>query len=263
MSIFMKSRYVMMKLYSSTINKGGIPVIFLHGNSLDLTIFITNNNIIQKFSFSPIMIDLPGHGKSPGLKEYSSVSMVDSICLFINAYFDENYYIVAHSLSGHLVINGLNRFKRLKGLILCGTPPLANLSRIEKAFNPELSQLLFNPEWTDSDLDELSNMLSCNNPDSIKRALLLTDKHFKDDFLKPSFLEGFKNEIGILNNTQIPVSISYARNDSFIRMNYMTSLKNYINSDLVSFHEFSFGGHLPFLDNPSEFYQFVSDFVRD
>jgi pimeloyl-ACP methyl ester carboxylesterase len=257
------NEYIYKKKSSMNLNlfhnkKGSVPVVFLHGNSLDHTVFKHqfHSDIINCFT-----LDLPGHGFSPKMDGYSLTRIVDIICTFLNSTFDSEYFIVAHSLSGHLILQGLEKLKNVKGVILVGTPPLSSISDMGKVFNPVPSQLLFATNWNEKELNVLSELYSTLNPDVINSALLKCDPIFKKDFLREDFLAGFKDEQEIILKTYLSLAITWGVDDPFINIEYLKKMANGIKRGNLSFHEFAKGGHTPFLDNHDLFNSFIINFT--
>lgn len=260
MSIFTKVIFLRMKLHFKRAKKEGLPVIFLHGNSLDSSIFGLHSHILPE-NYQPVLVDLPGHGLSPKLENYTLVGITRLLCDFLNGEFQEDYMIVAHSLSGHIILQGLHALSSVKGLFLTGTPPLRSVTDIQIAFQPEASGLLFRPEWNMEELMELSKLFTKNKPDIVSVAMKRCDSNFKSDFLLPAFLDGFINEHHVLAHTKIPIYITWAEDDPFVNDDYMHDHIVTIDNKYLQFHEFKNGGHLPFIDNSHNFYNAMCNFL--
>lgn len=253
-----------MKLHYSATNATGLPVIFIHGNSVDGTVFQADDSQFGINKLKKICLDLPGHGNSPRLNDYKCDIMGNILADFIEQTFPDGYFMVAHSLSGHLVLQCLHQYTKLKKLLLVGTPPLKSPEDILHAFHAESSRLLFKPEWTDSELKALCEISSKKHPEIIRQALLKCVTKFKSDFLSPGFLENFNNEQNALTHTKTPVVVSWCEDEAFINIRFLQQLMEvFKESQNIRFHSYSFGGHYPFLDNPEEFYSFAMNFFLD
>lgn len=142
MSIFTKSRFFMMNVQIFGNKNSESTIFFIHGNSQNLDIFRFQYESALLNEYRLVGIDLPGHGKSSKLASYNIDNMAKKLVRTINNLKSNNCFIVAHSLGGHLILQGIPNIKNLKGLLLVGTPPLRSLADMPKAFFPEFTQLL-------------------------------------------------------------------------------------------------------------------------
>lgn len=250
-----------MNLYISDDKKKGLPVVFLHGNSISHKVFEGLAKLNYTESLRHILVDLPGHGFSPRLPAYTLRNMAEVVCTFVNQTLHEDYFIVAHSLSGHLVLNGMTQLKRIRGLILVGTPPLKEIDDMAEAFNQTTSSLLHKGNWNETEIQEISLQYSNTKPGIIREALLQCDSKFKFDFLQPEFTKGFANEHHIIRTAEFPVALTWSSNDTFVNPEYLKKSSETFGNPYATFHEFEFGGHSPFMDKPDIFYQYINSFI--
>ncbi|HOP86381.1 MAG TPA: alpha/beta hydrolase, partial [Syntrophorhabdaceae bacterium] len=99
----------------------GEKIVFIHGSGLNTNIWHKQRDYLSSF-FEVILIDLPGHGNSPG-------NGCDSVEGYRDAIFDaikesklEGCYMVGHSLGGAIALSFAISYPQvLKGLILIAT----------------------------------------------------------------------------------------------------------------------------------------------
>lgn len=247
----------MINLYFANNDKAKIPLVFIHGNSLDMQIFKFQFQSDLTTDFQLVGVDLPGHGKSPRLKVYSFKEIASEVCSLIEKQFEEPYFIVAHSLGGHLITQGLSFLKKVKGLIFCGTPPLGSVNDMPAAFNPGLGQLLYKPTWTNEEFEQLIHDFSPAHPEVVASGLKNSDPVFRKDLISPEFLTDFKNEWSELGKINIPVYLTCAKDDVHINKTYIQEMVQKYSFPDVTYHELSEGGHLPFLNAPEMFNEFL------
>lgn len=247
----------MINLYFTNKDDAKIPIVFIHGNSMDMNIYKFQFNSGLTTDFQLVGIDLPGHGSSARWESYSLGQMAFEVCNLIEQQFETPYFLVAHSLGGHLAVQGLSNLKKVKGLILCGTPPLGSVADIAVAFNPGIGQLFYKQAWTKEEIDSIINYISPENAGIIYSALKKSDPNFRRDLSHPDFLADFKNEWVELEKINTPVYLTCAKDDILINKAYIQeALQNYSFPD-ITYHELSQGGNIPFLNAPELFNDYL------
>lgn len=99
----------------------GERVIFIHGSGWNTNIWNNQRDYLKSF-MEVILVDLPGHGKSPGqccdsVEEYS-----DAVYGMIEDLEMERCFIAGHSLGGAIALSlSLTYAEVIKGTILIGT----------------------------------------------------------------------------------------------------------------------------------------------
>lgn len=247
----------MINLYFADNDRSKIPLVFVHGNSLDLQIFKFQFQSELNTDFQLVGVDLPGHGDSTRWNAYSFKEMATEVCSLIDKQIEEPYFVVAHSLGGHLVTQGISFLKKVKGLIFCGTPPLGSVADMPKAFNPGLGQLLYKQSWTTEEFEKLIHDFSPANPEIVAGGLKKSDPVFRRDLISPEFLADFKNEWIELGNINIPVYLTCAKDDVHINKTYIQEMVQKYSFPDVTYHELDVGGHLPFLNAPEMFNAYI------
>jgi len=121
-----------MNIERNEFGTGDALVIMHHGNSLDSTIFMPLiNELINKYKI--ITLCLPEHGNSERPDKYNIRDLSQSIVDNINIE-TVTKYILAHSLSGHLILQEIHKLKDVARVICVGTPALGEITDITSAF---------------------------------------------------------------------------------------------------------------------------------
>lgn len=99
----------------------GEPVVFIHGSGWNLSLWKNQCEYLSSF-FEVVLVDLPGHGKSP---DYPCESVGDYLDLVLSSLFEiglRSFFLAGHSLGGAIAIEGGLRYGEvLKGLIIIGS----------------------------------------------------------------------------------------------------------------------------------------------
>lgn len=113
-------------MHYKTIGKGK-NIVLLHGFLEDHTIW---QEVAEGLSniFQLILIDLPGHGKSPVLSSIHSMElMADEVCRVLRAEKIEKAALVGHSLGGYVALACIEKYPELfDGICLVNSTPEAD-----------------------------------------------------------------------------------------------------------------------------------------
>src|SRR6187399_2521353 len=109
--------------------RGATPILFLHGNSASTQTWEKQFNSFLDDKYHLIAYDFLGFGASgrseqPQL-DYDINSLTGSVIAVIDHFHLEDYFIVGHSLGGHVIVQSLDRLPGCKGMISIGAPPIS------------------------------------------------------------------------------------------------------------------------------------------
>jgi len=231
----------------------GEKIVFIHGSGLNTNIWHKQRDYLSSF-FEVILIDLPGHGNSPG-------NGCDSVEGYRDAIFDaikesklEGCYMVGHSLGGAIALSFAISYPQvLKGLILIATG--AKL----KVFPQLLEGILKDKEKT---LREITNFAFSSKADkklldyqyneSLKCS---SEVIYKDFFACDNF-----NVMNTINSISLPTLIICGKEDALTPPKYAEFLQKQIkNSTLVLIED---SGHVPLLERPEEVNNAIEKFIK-
>ncbi len=199
-------------------------LFFIHGNSHSKSSFSNQLSSPRFDNFRLIALDLPGHGASCHLENYSLSLYYELLCEFILSFNIENYILIGHSLGGHIAIEALESLNP-RGLILLGTPPLSHQDIQTNPFieSAEL-QLLFQDDLSPLELDRLARSFYHKAPLNLIQTqvdIKNTDKQVKKSLQECLQKQDFKDEVNILKSTLIPTAIFHGEYDQYINLNYL------------------------------------------
>lgn len=252
--------------HSQSFSKKEECVVYLHGNSGSHKDFEKLSSLVD---LPFINIDLPGHGHSPGLHQYSLKSLAKSVSSLINKLSLKSYHLVGHSLGGHVFINALKELEQSpKSLTLIGTPPLSQTAPLTELFkSPPESQILFKNIVTKEELEAYYNLAF---------SLSLDFDHFSTQFseVDPSFRESlfqsllggeFVDELDILKTSQVKVNFILGDKDPLIQSTWINNcaleLEESDNDTRLSLIPQSM--HYPHLTNPQIIRDNLLEFFRN
>lgn len=192
-----------------------MKVYTIHGNA-------QSSEIFEKVQFENVEhIDLPGHGKSERLENYS----IDIYSKYVSDKITEPCVLLGHSLGGHIAINVAHTNPHVKALVITGTPPLSN-ETFTDAFLPVPSfGILYQEE---ENLDMLIDFVDKQTEDDSLKKLLIEMYSLQDprsrSSMQESLAKGVSNEIEILTNISIPFYITFGGREKIANVEYTKKL---------------------------------------
>ncbi len=242
-------------------------IVFIHGNSLDASVFSEQFN--QLGSIPLVAITLQGHGRSKRSKDpendYCLPGFVRTVKETINELNVGSFILAGHSLGGHIAIESIREVDGLKGLFVFGTPPIGMLPQMEEMFlpNPNVG-LLFTENLTEEQLENIAKEMVYNNTalaNRLKDIISQTDPAFRK-FMGQSVGAGkFKNERSLLSGSDLPFVIANGKKDSMVNTAYCSAITTNI-TKLQTHVLFEESGHTPQLEVPEEFNKTLTNFYR-
>ncbi len=235
-------------------------LIFLHGNSSSADSFEAVKKLITDLPCQIHCLEFAGHGKTEGLKQYSYRQLFEDMLKEISQ-IDGEKLLVGHSLGGHVSIEIAEKVIDLKGLLIFGTPPIANPPNISEAFLPYDKMMLFatpNPNKTEVDALFKDILNDSASADLAKQAYLQTDPKFREGLARDltSGKNPFQDEATIFGRLPIKKYVINGMKDPMINFSYLQQLQRKAETgfELIEMTE---SGHYPQLENPKIFAEYL------
>lgn len=244
----------------------GIPILFLHGNSMSAKIWQRQFDNFLSEKFALIALDLPGHGESGHLAEYGLNVFSEAVLALIAHLQLKDYVVVGNSLGGDIILQCHAQLDKCKGIILVDTPPVSKPPAMDKALlpNPAIG-MLFSREYDKSNLNALAEAMFYdlkNIPDFIIPDFEKTDGLIRQSLAEAVGAGNYMDEVESLRSINIPVSILSGANEKMVNNAYFESLdvpmlwKN-------KTHLVSDAAHCPQWENAEEFNALVDEFITE
>ena len=97
-------------------------IVFVHGAALDHSVWQWQSRYFAHHGFTVLALDLPAHGRSPGLARTSIEAMADWVALFIEAAGLERAHVVGQSMGSLVALDvALRHRRRVDRLALVAT----------------------------------------------------------------------------------------------------------------------------------------------
>ncbi len=231
----------------------GEKIVFIHGSGLNTNIWHKQRDYLSSFA-EVILIDLPGHGKSPGDGCDSVEGYRDAIYNAIKDSKLEGCYMVGHSLGGAIAMSfAISYPEVLKGLVLIATG--AKLRVLPQL----LDGILKDKEKT---LKDITNFAFSKKADNA-----LLDYQLKESSKCPSWViykdfyacDNF-NVMDSLDKISLPTLIICGKEDALTPPKYSEFIQKHIKNSILVLVEGA--GHTPLLEKPDEVNKAIETFIK-
>jgi len=256
-----------LNVYYEQKGNGNKTIVFVHGNSLSSNLFnnqFEDENLLN--SFKLIRFDLPGFGNSDHAGDHKIYSFPGFAEIFIELYKQlniSNAVLVGNSMGGHVILEALENLPGVKGIFISGTPPFG-LPPANDIFLPHPAiPLFFKGKHTDEELDTLCKAMLHDDKyiDIVKTELEKSDSSFRDAWM-PNMQTIFpKDEIEVVKNTDIPIAVVHGASDNLANVEYIKTvpINNLWGNEVYMIPD---AGHIPFLEQPETYNQYLLDFCE-
>jgi len=249
--------------------RGATPILFLHGNSASTQTWEKQFNSFLNDKYHLIAFDFLGFGVSSRSEQpqldYDINSLTGSVIAVVQHLQLEDYFIVGHSLGGHIIVQSLDRLSGCKGMISIGAPPISNAQDILKFYLPSApTDIMFASTFTDESLQRAEDNFFYspeNKASFFKRDFYNTDGKAREAIGGILASSDFKNEVDVLSANPIPKAFVNGKDERSINNEYYDTLgfpKTWKQPNNVIEHS----AHMPHWENPDAVNLLIDEFVQ-
>jgi pimeloyl-ACP methyl ester carboxylesterase len=232
----------------------GDLILFIHGSGGSATMWRRQKEYLQTL-IGVALIDLPGHGKSPG----DGCDYVEEYCDVVHKAMEDfnpgRCYIAGHSLGGAIAMSlALTYPDAVKGTILIGTG--AKL----KVLPQILEGILKDKEGTIRDINNLS--FSQGTPATIKDEAFDEIMRCRSEVIYKDFnaCDHF-NIIGSVDSIKVPTLVLCGEEDALTPVRYSQFLKEKIKDSQLALIKGA--GHMVMMEKPDEVNKLIERFLKN
>ena len=235
-------------------------IIFIHGNSHSKMSFSHQMREPKFSSYRLILVDLPGHGDSDSLAEYSLNELGEVMASFIESLNLKNFIIVGHSLGGHVATQLLKSVSP-KALALYGTPPLKKPLSMEGFLPNPLTAPLALEHSDINNLRLLADEFGYKNQDKeiFIEDYSKTDIKFRSTIFGSVFQGEYTDERNLLSEFSGKVLGIVCARDGIVNSSYIRSEYNELGFKIIDIDS----GHCPHVEIAAQFNTMLSMFAED
>jgi pimeloyl-ACP methyl ester carboxylesterase len=243
-----------------------MPVLLIHGNSFCCGVFRNqmHGRIATNHRF--IAFDLPGHGQSSNATDpkrtYTRPGLADAVVELLDKLDVKEAVVFGWSLGGHIGIEMISRFPGMRGLMICGAPPVRH-NQMSQGFNTSAHRSVAGQqELSEADIDAFVEGIFGESAEPFLRdAVARSDGRFRKRLFEAARAgEGVDQRL-IVENAPIPLAVVNGGADRLVNLDYFDTVA-YANLWEGRCHRLSGLGHAPFWEAPEEFDPFLERFLR-
>lgn len=249
---------------------GRDPVIFIHGNSSTKSVWAHQITAIRNSGRAVLAPDLPGHGASLDSPRPETTYSFPGYAAVISALLDDlgwrSANIVGWSLGGHVGLELLATDKRVRSLLIVGTPPVPmKPESLGEAFHQTESMTLASkPVFTNADAVTFAtafmggaHLLTLEVLNAAKR----TDGRARELMFANAIRGIGADERKAVETSKKPLCVVHGADEPFIRLDYLRTLRyRALWRDRI--YVISGAGHASHWQCPQSFNKILTEFLR-
>ncbi|KAF2426487.1 alpha/beta hydrolase fold protein [Tothia fuscella] len=253
-----------------SIGSGSPPLLCIHGNSFCCKIFkhIFSSDLSK--THQVLTIDLPGHGESSNAldpqRSYNQPAYADAAVQVLQKLGIAEVIIFGWSLGGHIAIEMLPLFDGIKGIMICGTPPVG-YGELDKGFTFGDEGWKIAAAARDGlNAEEISGFAhNCADPpyeDWMEECVARTDQVARslmfNGFARGECLDQRKT----VGRSTVPIAVVNGADEPFVNLQFVKDVEY---GNLWSGKCIEMEGllHAPFWAKPKEFQEILERFIKD
>jgi pimeloyl-ACP methyl ester carboxylesterase len=247
----------------------GHPMLFLHGNSSTKAVWANQVSAVKRHGHAVLAPDLPGHGDSENSPTPAATYSLPGYAAVVRRLIDRLRWasvdVVGWSLGGHIGLELLATDRRIRSLLIVGTPPARpSAEAIQQAFHPSDDMLLAGkPDFTDADAMAYGSAMM-GGPEYLDPHLLgcirRTDGNARR-YLFASAVAGVgSDQRESVETIDKPLCVVHGELEPFVRLDYLQSI-GYRALWHNRIHVISGAGHAPHWQSPAEFNSILLNFL--
>jgi len=209
------------------------PVLLLHGNSSSKEIFSYQITMLRRRGVGIVAPDLPGHGASEDARRPKSTYSFPGYAGVLRDVLDQlalsAVHVVGWSLGGHVGLELLATDRRVRSLLITGTPPIdPGPNVVEQAFLPSAAMSLTGKRNLSRRQVQIYGECLVGGKayltSGILRTLRRTDGGARY-WMARNGLSGIgTNEVQTVRTNACPLAVIHGRRDAFVNRDYLDSV---------------------------------------
>jgi pimeloyl-ACP methyl ester carboxylesterase len=213
-----------------------------------------------------IAFDLPGHGQSSNALEpsrtYTRPGYADAVVELLGKLGIRDVAIFGWSLGGHIAMEMAQQLPGLKGLMICGAPPVGRADMAAGFVLSPHMKLAGQEHLSPVEVEQFGNaVFGAKIAPRFREAIERTD-----GLARKTMFEAARSGLGVdqrwvAENLPVPLAVVHGGEDPFVKLDYVDSLA-YANLWEGRCHRLPGLGHAPFLEAPEVFNAILDRFLR-
>lgn len=249
-------------------NNGATAILFVHGNSGSSKTWERQFQGVLNDKYHLIAYDIFGLGDSGRSdtpeSDYSISALTESIPKVVNEYNLTDYFLVGHSLGGHVIVQALEHLPGCKGIVSIGAPPISLPPQIDQIYLPTAPVgVMFQKDYDREDVQRVKqNFFHGDAPDFFESDFDRADGMTRQAIGAILGSDEFKDEVNVLTHNAVPKMFINGANERSINNDYYETL------DLpatwsTKIHRIPGAAHYPHWENAEAVNELIDRFVSE
>ena len=245
---------------------GATSVFMIHGNSSSAAVFQHQIDSAALERHRLIAIDLPGHGASGDAahpeRTYTRPGFADTLAEVIAHIGLADPVLFGWSLGGHIALELASRLASVRGLVICGAPPVGNT--MSEGFRPGSAIRYGSREnLSAEDLEAFGLAIFGHTFDApLRAAMARADGRARRIMFEAARAGAGVNQRLVVERFRQPLAVVNGAGDTIINLDYIDGI-GYGNLWSGKCHRMPGAGHAPFRDDPAAFNALLARFLAD
>lgn len=245
---------------------GGLPVLLIHGNSSCRGVFRNQMEGSPGRDYRLIAFDLPGHGESENAQEpsrtYTRPGFADAAIEILDLLGIDDVVLLGLSLGGHIAMEMAPQLSALRGMMICGAPPVG--SSMAEGFIPAPHMKLGSQQYlTPAEVDSFGKAIfGTAFAPFLRTAIERTDGLMRKTLFEAARAGAGVNQRRVVENLPVPLAVVNGADDPFVNLDYIDSL-DYANLWEGRCHRLPGAKHAPLWEVPALFNPVLERFLDD
>ncbi|KAH8649356.1 alpha/beta hydrolase fold protein [Xylariales sp. PMI_506] len=253
-------------------------ILFLHGNSTSSRIFdplLSSPELQQNHKL--VVFDYPGHGRSSDApdpeRSYYQYAYAEAALEVLRYYNIKQVIVLGWSLGGHVALELVSVVANtqspvdihIAGIMITGTPPVPKQKITGFRKDADVSAL-FKPDASEEELASVASVLTKSAPPSWLIEDILRTNRLAGRTMAIKFMEGkCSDQVKILHDFRDGwIAVVNGGSEPLLDLDYCDSVckgaPRLWRGECVRLKD---QGHTPFFDDPEEYLQLFTDFLKD
>jgi pimeloyl-ACP methyl ester carboxylesterase len=249
------------------IGQGDLPVVLIHGNSLSREVFRKQLGGALSRKHRLVAFDLPGHGDSSDAQNasrtYTLSGLADAAIEVLALLGLKEVVVVGWSLGGHIAMEMASRSTGIRGLLICGAPPVAPQRMAEGFVKTPHMKLAGRRHFGPSDIDAFGEgIFGVPLPVEFRCAIARADGLARKTIFAAARSGAGIDQRRFVENCPVPLAVVNGSEDPFIKLDYFET-PQYANLWTERCYRLPGLKHAPFWEAPELFDELLAKFIDD